>query len=55
MAFALPTGDPIAVSQKTIIYVGGLDEAVEEQILTAAFRPFGEITSVLLPKDAASR
>ena len=34
---------------------GGLDEAVDDSVLTAAFRPFGDLQSVLLPKDASTR
>ena len=45
----------MAASRKSILYVGGLDDAVDERVLTAAFRPFGDVQSVLLPKDAASR
>lgn len=47
--------DTMAASKKTLIYVGGLDEAVDDAVLTAAFRPFGELQKVLIPKDAASR
>jgi RNA recognition motif-containing protein len=33
---------------------GGLDEQVTEQLLRAAFVPFGDIVSVQLPSDTAS-
>ena len=35
---------------KATVYVGGLDHAVSEDILNAAFLPFGEIVEVSLPK-----
>ena len=37
--------------KKNIIYVGGLDTNVSEEILHAAFIPFGDIKSVQIPKD----
>jgi len=43
------------VSDKLIIYIGGLDDSVDEKILHAAFIPFGEIKSIELPKDLSTR
>eukprot|EP01036_Dinobryon_divergens_P029971 gene29973-39148_t len=39
--------------KNTIIYVGGLEAQVTEEILHSAFIPFGEIKSVQIPKDYA--
>lgn len=39
------------IEKKNILYVGGLDEPVTEEILHAAFIPFGDIKSVQIPKD----
>lgn len=36
---------------KTILYVGGLDECVNETSLHAAFIPFGDIKDVNIPLD----
>jgi RNA recognition motif-containing protein len=35
---------------KATVYVGGLDNAVSEQTLHAAFIPFGDIAEISLPK-----
>jgi peptidyl-prolyl isomerase E (cyclophilin E) len=35
----------------TLIYVGGLDDTVSEEVLHAAFIPFGELKSIQIPKD----
>ena len=35
---------------KATVYVGGLDNAVNERILTDAFIPFGEVIEVSIPK-----
>ena len=35
---------------KATIYVGGLDNAVNERILADAFLPFGELADVTIPK-----
>ena len=35
---------------KATIYIGGLDNAVNERRLLDAFLPFGEITDVTIPK-----
>lgn len=39
------------MEKKNIVYVGGLDDAVSEEILHAAFIPFGELKSVQIPKN----
>merc|ERR1719278_2321132 len=38
-------------SQKKTIYVGGLNEDVDEKVIRAAFIPFGELSEVQLPMD----
>ena len=35
--------------------LGGLDDAVTEQIVQMAFMPFGEITQVVMPVDSSSQ
>ena len=39
---------------KTTLYVGGLEENVNEAILHSAFIPFGDITDVNIPLDHAT-
>ena len=39
---------------RTIVYVGGLDESVNEDLLYSAFIPFGDIKSVQVVRDFAS-
>jgi peptidyl-prolyl isomerase E (cyclophilin E) len=39
---------------KTTLYVGGLEETVNESVLHAAFIPFGEIKDVNIPMDHAT-
>ena len=39
-----------AARLKSTIYVGGLDNAVNEHILADAFLPFGEIVEISIPK-----
>lgn len=39
---------------KATIYVGGLDDAVNEKILADAFLPFGEVVDVTIPKPEQS-
>ncbi|KAK2079334.1 hypothetical protein QBZ16_003025 [Prototheca wickerhamii] len=39
---------------KTTLYVGGLEENVTQEILHAAFIPFGEVKDVSIPLDHAS-
>ncbi|KAF9434605.1 hypothetical protein BGZ76_007739 [Entomortierella beljakovae] len=41
-------------SNKSTLYIGGLDEQVTPQILHAAFIPFGEITHIEIPPDPSS-
>lgn len=40
--------------QKRILYVGGLAEEVDEELLKAAFLTFGEIREVHIPIDRAT-
>ena len=40
--------------EKYILYVGGLGESVNKQILQAAFIPFGEIKSIDIPYDVVN-
>ncbi|PVU96125.1 hypothetical protein BB561_001370 [Smittium simulii] len=42
-------------NKKTILFVNGLDPSINEQILHAAFIPFGEIIEVTLPNDLGSK
>lgn len=44
----------MSIKKKNALYVGGLDEAVTEEILHAAFIPFGDIASVQIVKDFAA-
>uniref|UniRef100_A0A6S9RWN0 RRM domain-containing protein n=1 Tax=Chrysotila carterae TaxID=13221 RepID=A0A6S9RWN0_CHRCT len=44
-----------AVNDKRTLYVGGLEESVTEEILRAAFIPFGEIIDVNMPLDTSSQ
>ncbi len=39
------------MADNPVVYVGGLPAAVDQNILYAAFLPFGEIKSVDLPHD----
>eukprot|EP00465_Bigelowiella_longifila_P001787 CAMPEP_0185253510 /NCGR_PEP_ID=MMETSP1359-20130426/2232_1 /TAXON_ID=552665 /ORGANISM="Bigelowiella longifila, Strain CCMP242" /LENGTH=175 /DNA_ID=CAMNT_0027835901 /DNA_START=45 /DNA_END=572 /DNA_ORIENTATION=+ len=48
----MSTHNDLAVNKKTLLYVGGLDEKVDEKTVHAAFVPFGEIVNVELPRDA---
>eukprot|EP00601_Ochromonadales_sp_CCMP2298_P007032 CAMPEP_0173205762 /NCGR_PEP_ID=MMETSP1141-20130122/20942_1 /TAXON_ID=483371 /ORGANISM="non described non described, Strain CCMP2298" /LENGTH=125 /DNA_ID=CAMNT_0014131741 /DNA_START=142 /DNA_END=519 /DNA_ORIENTATION=+ len=34
-----------------MLYVGGLEESVSEEMVHAAFVPFGELKSIQIPKD----
>lgn len=40
---------------KRALYVGGLDKQVTEQVLYAAFVPFGPLKSVQVPMDYSTR
>ena len=42
-----------ATRLKATVYVGGLDNGVNERVLTDAFLPFGEVVDVSLPKPEA--
>mmetsp|Transcript_9389 Transcript_9389/g.10852 ORF Transcript_9389/g.10852 Transcript_9389/m.10852 type:complete len:149 (-) Transcript_9389:114-560(-) len=41
----------VSLNPKTTVYVGGLDESVNEAFLHAAFVPFGDIKDVNIPLD----
>lgn len=43
--------EAIAYGKKTLLYVGNLDDRVDEASLTAAFAPFGELINVELPRE----
>jgi len=38
-------------NDKPVIYVGGLDDQVDEKVLHSAFIPFGEIKTIEMPLD----
>jgi peptidyl-prolyl isomerase E (cyclophilin E) len=38
-------------NEKSVIYIGGLDDTITENILISAFIPFGEIKNVDIPLD----
>lgn len=44
----------MSLTKKNILYVGGLDSGVSEEVLHAAFIPFGELKSVQVPRDYAT-
>lgn len=39
-------------AKKCVLYVGGLDSKVDEGMLLNAFVPFGDIVSVMIPREA---
>jgi peptidyl-prolyl isomerase E (cyclophilin E) len=41
----------LKMSKKNVLYVGGLSPQVTEEILQAAFIPFGDIRSIQIPKE----
>lgn len=43
------------LTEKYILYVGGIGEEIDKKILTAAFLPFGEVKSVDIPYDMTTR
>ena len=43
------------LSDKLIIYIGGIDDSVNDKILYSAFVPFGEIKSIEVPMDLTTR
>lgn len=47
--FQPPTSRALGVNGNTTVFVGGLDPALDESSLRAAFSPFGEITHVKIP------
>ena len=38
-------------NDKPVVYVGGLDDQVDEKVLHSAFIPFGEIKTIEMPLD----
>ena len=49
-------GIPVmAARNKKSVFVGNLDKEVTDQVLYAAFIPFGPIKEVQIPKNYASR
>eukprot|EP00727_Mastigamoeba_balamuthi_P001981 m51a1_g11780 putative peptidyl-prolyl cis-trans isomerase e (138) ;mRNA; f:289141-289631 len=42
-------------AHKRTLYVGGLDDSVDETVLQAAFIPFGDIVDVQIPKDTKTQ
>lgn len=42
------------IEKKNILYVGGVDDSVNEEILHAAFIPFGDLKSIQIPRDFSS-
>lgn len=44
----------MSVNRKNILYVGGIDDNVTEEILHAAFIPFGELKTIQIPKNFAA-
>ena len=40
---------------KCTVHVAGLDDAITEDVLRAAFIPFGDIASIQLPLDPMAR
>jgi RNA recognition motif-containing protein len=45
----------MAAANKRSLYVGGLDRQVTEEVLYAAFVPFGPLKSVQVPVDFQTR
>lgn len=41
----------MAAKKLNMIYVGGIDDSVTEEVLHAAFIPFGELKSIQIPRD----
>lgn len=39
------------IRKKRVLYVGGLEQSVTEELLHAAFIPFGNIVEVQIPRD----
>ncbi|KAG0584720.1 hypothetical protein M758_3G231400 [Ceratodon purpureus] len=45
----------MAANPKTTLYVGGLEENVTEQVVHAAFIPFGDVKDISMPLDQATQ
>jgi len=45
----------VSANPKTTVYVGGLDDSVNEAVLHAAFIPFGDIKDVNIPLDQTTQ
>lgn len=45
----------VALNKKTLLYVGGLDQQVDEDTLANIFMSFGELQSVTIPQDELSK
>ncbi|KFM73877.1 Peptidyl-prolyl cis-trans isomerase E, partial [Stegodyphus mimosarum] len=45
----------MSASSKRTVYVGGLAEEVNKDIIHAAFIPFGEIIDIQIPLDYETR
>ena len=39
------------MSRKKVLYVGGIEDSVSQEVLFAAFIPFGDIKEVSIPRD----
>lgn len=42
-------------TENLVVYVGGLDDTVNDKVLYSAFIPFGEIKSIDIPVDFTTR
>eukprot|EP00467_Chlorarachnion_reptans_P017259 CAMPEP_0114521418 /NCGR_PEP_ID=MMETSP0109-20121206/20174_1 /TAXON_ID=29199 /ORGANISM="Chlorarachnion reptans, Strain CCCM449" /LENGTH=177 /DNA_ID=CAMNT_0001702519 /DNA_START=229 /DNA_END=762 /DNA_ORIENTATION=- len=47
----MATSNDLAVNKKTLLYVGGLEENVDEKTIQGAFIPFGELVHIEMPRD----
>ena len=47
--------DKVVVNEKRTLYVGGLDQAVDEKLLYSAFIPFGDLLQVQIPIEMSTR
>lgn len=41
-------------AKRSLLFVSGLDEAVDERSLLGAFQTFGDVVRVELPRDSSS-
>jgi peptidyl-prolyl isomerase E (cyclophilin E) len=39
------------VIRRNVVYVGGLADNISEELIHAAFIPFGELKSIQIPRD----